>query len=226
MTVFVLKIIAVLSMLIDHSAAVFLQGNPDYAMVYLYARSIGRIAFPIFAFLIAQGCLHTRSIYKYALRLGILAIVSEPFFDLALVGKIDFFARTNIFYTLFLAVCAIALYKILVQLKREVLAFFLAGIPFAMIAELLPVDYVAIVVVLILLLFVANPTIKLRACAIIAAAMVFLYFGQHHTILAFSLISIVLIYFYNGKLGANHPIIKYGFYGFYPLHLLTLYMIS
>ena len=213
-------------MLIDHSAAVFLQEDADYAQLYLLARSIGRIAFPVFAFLIAQGCVYTRNIYKYALRLGILAIISEVFFDLALIGEINFLAQTNIFYTLFLSVCAIAAYKQISQPKREVVALFLAGIPFAMLAELLTVDYGGLGVMFILLLYATNPAIKWRVAVIMAITMFFLYHQRHIIMLVFSFIPIILVYFYNKKLGFHRPIIKYVFYAFYPTHLLILHMVS
>ena len=116
MTVFVLKIIAAVSMLIDHfGAAVFSPmrvTEADFAM-YEMMRNVGRIAFPIFAYLIAQGCLHTKNINKYLLRLGLLALISEPFFDLAFIPDfgIDFLRFTNIFYTLFLGAAGIAIYE-------------------------------------------------------------------------------------------------------------------
>ena len=116
MTTFILKIIALASMIIDHMGSVF----PQY--FGLEFRVIGRVAFPIFVYLLAEGFKHTRSPYKFLVRLGIFAMISEPFFDLALrvdwqvadyadmrylLDHINFFASTNIFYTLFLGGVAI-----------------------------------------------------------------------------------------------------------------------
>ena len=115
MTAFSLKVVAIVSMLIDHIGAVFSTYTP------ITLRWVGRIAFPIFAFMIAQGCKHTKNIYKYLARLGVLAIISEVFFDLAFNSRmtikgvfepgIHFLVRTNVFYTLFLGVACIVIYE-------------------------------------------------------------------------------------------------------------------
>lgn len=80
MTTTRLKAIAIISMLIDHIGAIFIPGNTP---VYMVFRGIGRLAFPIFAFLIVEGFYHTRSVKKYLLRLGSFALISEIPFDLA-----------------------------------------------------------------------------------------------------------------------------------------------
>ena len=71
----VLKWIAVITMLIDHVGVVFF---PEYSII----RWIGRISFPLFAFLICEGYRHTSNIWKYFLRLGIFAIISEIPYDI------------------------------------------------------------------------------------------------------------------------------------------------
>ena len=113
MSAFALKTIAVITMLIDHIGAFILLrvGELASSQIYFAMRSIGRIAFPIFAYLIANGCKHTKNIDKYLLRLGIFAIASEAIFDIAQMNSINFLWRTNIFYTLFLGVLGIAIYE-------------------------------------------------------------------------------------------------------------------
>ena len=71
-----LKIIACVTMLIDHIGAVLL---PQYFSL----RMIGRIAFPIYCFLLVEGAHYTKNPGKYALRLGIGMLLSELPFDLA-----------------------------------------------------------------------------------------------------------------------------------------------
>jgi len=105
MTAFLLKIIASITMLLDHTQVVFPSVFP------FYLRYIGRIAFPVYAYMIAQGCRRTRNIGKYLFRLGIFALVSEIPFDLAFRKEINFLSDTNIFYTLFLGTACIAIYK-------------------------------------------------------------------------------------------------------------------
>jgi hypothetical protein len=115
MTSFALKIIALTAMVIDHAGAIF----PDTG---IWFRVIGRAAFPLFAFLAAEGALHTRSRARYLLRLGFFAVISQvPYYIAFHRGFLDFsdepswrvsfLADTNVLYTLFLGVLACAVMK-------------------------------------------------------------------------------------------------------------------
>ena len=125
MTTFTIKVIAIISMLIDHTGAVF--------NLHDGFRIVGRIAFPLFVFLISEGCKHTKSYEKYLLRLGLFALISQIPFDLAFSQRwgyqihIDFFNRTNIFYTLWLGVVCAYLFNIFRFFIREKLL--LSNIP-------------------------------------------------------------------------------------------------
>ncbi len=120
LTGFHLKMIALAAMIVDHVGAVF--PTPDVF------RAIGRLAFPIYAFLIAEGCRHTRNRQRYLIRLGLFALISEAPFDLAfdvILGdavfpQVDFLRHTNIFYTLFFAVAVIHIYEVLDRQPRRV----------------------------------------------------------------------------------------------------------
>jgi hypothetical protein len=100
MTAFLLKIIACIGMLLDHTWAAF-----PFSALRLF-NSIGRFVFPVYAYMIAQGCKHTKNTKKYLFRLGIFAIVSEIPFDIAFKSggateiskwNIDFLNNTNVF---------------------------------------------------------------------------------------------------------------------------------
>lgn len=109
-----LKMVAIITMLIDHTAATILEktmnsrGLPmlsaDHMTAIQYAniamRLIGRIAFPIFCFLLVEGFIHTRNKWKYTLRLAIFALISEIPFDLAFMGKFLETSYQNVFFTL------------------------------------------------------------------------------------------------------------------------------
>ena len=104
-----LKIIALTAMVIDHMGAAFPE---TFGLEF---RVVGRLAFPIYVFLIAEGFFHTKNTAKFLLRLFAFAVISEPFFDMALNGAgildVNFFADTNIFYTLFLGGAAVWAYQ-------------------------------------------------------------------------------------------------------------------
>lgn len=82
MSSFVLKLIAIVSMLIDHIGVILIP-RAEYPELYLLFRGIGRLAFPIFVFLIVEGFHHTKNVKKYLQRLGIFALISEIPFDIA-----------------------------------------------------------------------------------------------------------------------------------------------
>jgi len=124
MNAFKLKVIALAAMVIDHIGGAFPQYTP------LEFRVIGRLTFPIFVYLLAEGFRHTRSPHKFLLRLLAFAIISEPFYDWALtrarntsidygLWQVDFLNYTNIFFTLFLGGCAIVVFKWLNNVLRQ-----------------------------------------------------------------------------------------------------------
>ena len=105
MNTLTLKIIAMVLMLLDHIG--FIYGN-------VILRAVGRLSFPIFAFLIANGFRHTKSVPKYALRLFAFALISEVPFDLFTVNKITLagwhgllpeLKLDNVFFTLLIGLC-------------------------------------------------------------------------------------------------------------------------
>ena len=123
MNAFKLKVIALTAMIIDHIGGAFPHHTP------FELRVIGRLTFPIFVYLLAEGFRHTRSPGKFLLRLFAFALISEPFYDWALTRarntcidyspwQVDFLNYTNIFYTLFLGGCAIVVFKWLNRVLR------------------------------------------------------------------------------------------------------------
>ena len=99
-----LKIIALLSMLVDHIGCVLFPKVTAF-------RIIGRLAFPIFAFLIAEGMVHTSNWKKYFLRLFIFAIISEIPFDFITSGKMIDWSHQNVLFTLLLGAMSIASFR-------------------------------------------------------------------------------------------------------------------
>lgn len=217
MSSFVLKLIAIITMTIDHIGAIFI---PNSSWLYLVSRSIGRLAFPIFAFLIVEGFFHTREVKKYMLRLGIFAIISEVPFDLAFYNSYLHMGHQNIFFTLFLGLLAIYLINT-VEKKYQGKMLFVnlanAGITIAisLIAALLQTDYkfMGILLIVAFYLFRGSKTLLVVSMILLSSSIIQML----------SVLSIIPIAFYNGKKGKN---IKYFFYVFYPAHLLVLYFIK
>lgn len=243
-----LKLIAIITMFIDHvGAAILLRMLMNYHIlqdmitwegfwkfcpwaldrteiirVYNSLRDIGRIAFPIFCFLLVEGFQKTRSVMKYALRLGIFALVSEIPFDLAFYGLWLEFSHQNVFFTLFLGLLVMAAWKFVSgkewlkdksadNMVKSLLVVAI-GMGGAYLAEFLNTDYGAAGIMCILVLYLFS---KFKIIQVLAGAVSFCW--EMPAPLAF-----VPIFFYNGKRGMR---IKYAFYLFYPLHLLFLYLV-
>ncbi len=202
---FQLKMIAMITMLIDHVGAVLF---PQY-MVF---RIIGRIAFPIYCFLLVEGGIHTKNPLKYSARLLLFALISEIPFDLAFGKSIMDFNHQNVFFTLFLGLVGIIMLK-----QRGPIR--LLGFLMPFVAEFLKTDYGAYGVLIILLFYVLHEHVALK----MSFFGLLTYLNYNGSVQLYACLSIIPMLFYNGKRGYN---IKYAFYVFYPLHLLVLYFIA
>ena len=218
----VLKIIAILSMLTDHIAASFgLSFFPPE--VYWVMRYIGRIAFPVFCFLIVEGALHTRNPYRYLARLGIFALISEIPFNLAFDRSVIKTGSTNVFFTLFLGLLAIIICRKLktsASAKKQIAAVG-AIIICCLAAELLHTDYSSGGVLVIISMYFLHD--KPAARDAVMLLILSLFFGP---VELFGAASIVLFFFYNGRRGKTNRFFQYFFYAFYPLHLTVLWILS
>ena len=137
-----LKLIAIITMLIDHTAATILDRTlmargmgslnsnaqavmdfmSDNALIYgidIIMRLIGRIAFPIFCFLLVEGFVHTHNKWKYALRLGLFALISEIPFDLAFSNRFFYFNYQNVFFTLFIGLLVLMGFELIREKLSE-----------------------------------------------------------------------------------------------------------
>lgn len=220
MSVFALKILAILAMLLDHIAAVFLSST---TMPYVLMRGFGRIAFPIFCFLIVEGYYHTRDVKKYMIRLAGFALVSEIPFDICFYHKLFYWGHQNVFFTL--AIGLVTIYAIDEVKKRfsasyiKALVLQFTVIILAMTAAwFLSTDYSMLGILIIIAFYVGRGNIIQIAISI---CIVTLYLGN--TFQLYSLLALIPIYLYNGKKG---PSMRYVFYVFYPAHMLILYGIS
>lgn len=205
---FALKLIAILTMAIDHTGAVLF---PEY----IFFRIIGRLAFPIFCFLIVEGYFRTKNIYKYGLRLLVFAFLSEIPFDLAFSNTYIDLSHQNVFFTLFLGLMVIYIGdKTLYIVNKVIICFVGMGL-----AYILQTDYSLFGILMIFSFYVFRKR-KDIMCVSQFVINVFLI-GQIQMFAVFSLIPICL---YNGRKGYGR--LKFVFYLFYPTHLCILYILK
>ena len=218
MSGFLLKAIACIAMLVDHAGVAFAAELPDG--VYWAMRSVGRLAFPIFCFFIAEGFARTKSRGRYALRLALFALLSEIPFDLVVAGQAMSFSHQNVYLTLLLGLLGLWGYEFLVKREMATVAY-LAPILCACVAAGLRTDYGAGGV---LLIFVMHRLAGDKGWQGFAVALVLLALsGALHTIQMVGWLGWLLCMFYNGQRG---PRVKYLMYAFYPLHLLGLWLLG
>lgn len=207
MTNFHLKLLAIICMTIDHIGAVMFPQ-------LLFLRIIGRLAFPIFVFLMVEGVYHTSNMKKYLLRLGVFAFISEIPFDLAFSGKLIRLDNWNVFFTLFAGVLAIYYIQ---RIKSGftlwiLLTFILWSVNF------LGTDYGANGVLLMIALYYLRGNFK-GVCLAFVLIFIFVMSGLQ----MYAVLAIVPIYFYNGEKGYNT---KQLFYYYYPIHLIVLFIMK
>ncbi|MCR5791184.1 MAG: conjugal transfer protein TraX [Lachnospiraceae bacterium] len=235
-----LKIIACVIMLIDHAAMAVVQyylnfhvGDLEFdafrrlGNLYAGMRLVGRVAFPIFCFLLVEGFLHTKNFRKYALRLFLFGLISEPVFDLALFGQPVYMRYQNVYFTLLFGLLCI---RLLQQIQERKLPYLEKAPAFVLVVLSLialggsmaaawycRTDYSFKGVLAIALMYQFR---RSRILRIVLGEAPFYY----EPAAFFSAIPISL---YNGKRGSikSEPV-RYFFYVFYPLHLLVLYLIS
>nr|WP_300093942.1 TraX family protein [Sedimentibacter sp.] len=215
MNVLFLKIIALATMIIDHYGAIFQSGENIY-------RIIGRIAFPVYCFLLVEGYFHTGDVKKYGKRLLLFAVVSEIPFDLAFYGKIGF-AHQNIFFTLFIGLAAIYLIE-----NKEGKFNFNKSLVIAatgILAMVLSVDYSIMGVIYILSFYYTRNFPRKKQILYMAGIMLFTNL-MSSPLQQFSLLALPLIYFYNGEQGLKNKFLQIMFYAAYPLHLMLFYFLK
>ncbi|MCR5792132.1 MAG: conjugal transfer protein TraX [Lachnospiraceae bacterium] len=195
-----LKIIAIVSMLIDHVGVVFLKATPYYRLF----RNMGRLAFPIFCFLLVEGFFHTRDLRKYMLRLLVAAIISEVPFDMALYGRVFDPSRQNVLFTLLIGLIVLwSMEQYKIKLDFNYLALAAAA---ALVSYIAHTDYSIYGIASILIMYVFR---EYRILQAVAGALSFIW--EPYACIAF-----LPVLLYNGEKGIS---LKYIFYAFYPAHL-------
>lgn len=258
-----LKIFAALTMLIDHAAITLVYAKlakfPEYLSLilstdatqeqvsalppeylnlystYTVMRLVGRIAFPIFAFLVFEGFMHTSNYKRYLIRVGICALIAEIPFNLIVTNAATLYkwndVSTSIFFpqyqntvfTLFLALLMLYGMKHFeateITTKTALKQWFghilcVVGACIISVVARLDYSYIGILFIAILYIFRTNKKMQILFGCII-------FFSTNIA----ALLAFVPIAMYNGHIFRSKKF-KYFFYVFYPAHLLILFLIS
>lgn len=215
-----LKLFASVSMLIDHTGASVVstylsvsrlrvtdpQAYQSIQTLYQWMRSIGRLAFPVYCFLIVEGFFHTRSIHKYCGRMLLFAMISEFPFDYALKAGVPYWRKQNVYFTLLISLMCIAMLQ---YMQGLYCVQFIAIATSMSLASAMLTDYSYKGVFLIVILYLFHDY-RLYQCIAGSAAIAWEHWAP---------LSYILCFFYNGKRGLR---LRYFFYFFYPGHLLVL----
>ena len=228
-----LKIIAIILMLLDHLWGTIIPGNQWMTL-------IGRMAFPIFAFLIVEGFFHTSDLKKYMKRLFIFGLISEIPFNLIYTGSIIFPFHQNVMFTLLLGLLIInEIDKIKnnKEIKKKIIPI-LKIFLFLIISIIGFVDY-GVTGVLTIVVFYLFRGFKLAWIGqLISLILLYIVFFEGQSVIlnifnheyflplqSIGVLSLIFIWLYNGEKGKNNKLIKYLFYSFYPVHMLVIYLI-
>ncbi len=219
LTSFQLKLIAILAMTIDHIGCIFFPQAT-------WMRVVGRLAMPIFSFLIAEGFRHTSNVKKYARRLLFWGILSTIPFYLA------FGWTQNVYFSLLSGLLALIFMEKAKEKKDKILFFFL----FSLLATLLLCDWFFVGVLMVVGFYYAKQKPKGIFLTLLGATLsMLLVFGAYGLYLesmrAFTanlmqlgiLLAFPVLSLYNGREGKKT---RHFFYAFYPLHLLILWGID
>ncbi|MFN6515512.1 MAG: TraX family protein [Nostoc sp. CreGUA01] len=204
---FSIKILAAVFMVMDHVCYLLM---PQVLILHFF----GRLSFPLFAWLLAEGEKHTRNVYRYGSRLLITAIISQPIYSVV-------FQRLslNILFTLLLGLVMLRLTKHCPQLWQKLIITGLCVV----VAETLDFEYGAYGIGVILLMSLTDklkPKLWLLCWCIFHLILVIIF--MDYVFQNWAIFAGLIVFQFNGKQGSRAR----WFYVFYPTHLIILGIIS
>ncbi len=209
-----LKVIAMVTMFMDHYAHVYV-GMGESA--YLILRGIGRLAFPIYCFLLVEGFNHTWNYPRYLIRMAAFALLSEIPFDLAIFGWAFYPYYQNVMFTLLIGLAGLGAYRWCVNRKMPIYGI-LVMIASVVMGWVVKCDYGAegVLLIFFMYLFQNYPVRRAIALGIWCVMM--------GSLELFGVFAVLPLAFYNGKRGNSGKGFKYFGYFFYPAHLFILWL--
>ena len=200
-------------MLIDHIGASFF---PQVIIL----RVIGRIAFPIFAYCIVAGCLYTRDIRKYLLRLLVFAIISQPVYVLNVFGRFEYWFHLNIMFTLLFG--AFAVYSLMDFRRRWWLL-----LPCIAACVFLHLEYGTYGIILIVAFYMLREKRWLSAVVLtLILALPAIRFVNGVIKLNYQGFAVLAAPFIYARTDTKLRLNKYFFYVFYPAHLWVIFAVG
>lgn len=275
---FVLKIIACVTMVFDHVGIFLDMYFPESSVgtIVNVFRIIGRFSFPIFAFLIVEGALHSKNLKIYMLRIGIMAAaisifllvfqysnlfgvvgtakVSNIFLQFILCLSTIFFLNLKKWWKLF-ALIPFA-YVVFVYVSEVLGAPYMSQYPMAFMPDYGLYGFIIIIGSYLILKYYKNSVknvlqdeemikayeetpkyqytynafalLPLIIMSIVITLLRYIYPPMNVldvSLQSYAALAAIPLIFYNGKLGINNKVVKYGFYLFYPVHIILIYLI-
>ena len=230
-----LHILAMAFMLMDHLWATLLPAQE-------WLTCVGRIAFPIFAFMAVEGYFHTHNLKKYLLRMLIFAVISEVPFDLMYGGTWFYPVHQNVIWTLMMGLAGIHLMET-VRKKKSTFVYILVSAIVVILGGLLGtlsmVDYYGIGVLTVFIFYFFRG----RKWWCLLGQMLALYWvnvellgGLMYPIRLFgmefefcqqglALLALLPIWLYRGRQGYHSKPFQYFCYAFYPIHMLVIVLV-
>lgn len=232
-------------MLSDHVGYMMMANSIGDYDTALLLRLVGRISFPIFAFLIAEGFKHTRNVVFYTARLFIAGIISEIPYNICFSGKLIYRGSLNVMFTFAIALLMLIFTDMCIKSSKKEIRFLFILPLFAAcyFANSLAVDYGYFAILLVFLFYITDTNTISKKIMLVPVLLLFAarYFilsfidgismtqWQHQQL--FSVLAFISLMLYNGKGGSvgktkgARKIKQYLFYLFYPAHLIALYFI-
>lgn len=236
-----LKLIACVTMLLDHVGAIIIDALFQKAAatganagqlldLYEILRIVGRLAFPIYCFLLAEGAHYTKNAKRYALRLLGAAVLAEIPFDLAFFGGLTW-QHQNVMVTLLLGFCAIKA----LEVCPNGLMKLLCAVVFGVLADWMACDYRAEGIWMILLFALTRERPHRKILQFFGLWLIFspshVIFlnwlgGIRITVQEWAILALIPIFLYDGRKLTHSKAAQWGFYLFYPVHLLILALLE
>lgn len=220
-----LKLIAIVAMVVDHCAIVFVPES--FPVLWLF-RMIGRITAPIMCYFIAEGYYHTSDLKRYMGRILMIAVIAHIPHNLCFGHAWwKFWEATDVMVSLLMGLVALALWK-----KEEIpwILKFIGLFVCCILSYSADWNYIAVFWILGFGVFHGNKQKQLLAMLVVTAIYLiqpFIYGASVPYISRFGVLFVIpLLLQYSGKRGRQSKLIKWGFYWFYPIHLFLIYIIG